>query len=472
MKKRKRKQQHSLVLEDRFQKPCRQESFDVYRLGSDSRGNVTTDSRLTGCNNNYLIVGGSGSGKTEGIAKPMIHSTVNSNLVVVCTKKEIIQYTVSDLKEKGYRTLLLNLVEPEKSLYGYDPLFYCQNSVDVHDLAHTFMRATNHRESDNDPFWSNSAENLMATIMDVVRSGNYEKGKSMDKALYLLDYLFYSDSEDWKLIEALDTEAEIAEKKKRQRGPLDILIEKEEKKKRQRYPLHILMEEKAKKKRQWNIVWETFINLPEQTGSCVAASVQEPLNKVFTEEIRTLLRNEKKFTFAELLQPKTAVIVYVSPVNRANHAFVSIFYQQLFKNLFELAEKKDSGKLPYPVQVICDDFATGCKVPEFQELISIFREKRIGVTLLIQSESQLAAMYGDRNATTIINNCDTYVYLGGMDLKTCESISKRLNIPSYEVLNMPIGMEYVFRRGQEPIKMKRYSVQDVNEKTTKRSKER
>ena len=116
------------------------------------------------------------------------------------------------------------------------------------------------------------------------------------------------------------------------------------------------------------------------------------------------------------------------------------------------------------VQVICDDFATGCKVPEFQELISIFREKRIGVTLLIQSESQLAAMYGAKNAITIINNCDTYVYLGGMDLKTSENISKRLNIPLHEVLNMPIGREYVFRRGQEPIKTERYSLQESLQK--------
>ena len=441
MKKRKRKQQHSLVMEDRFQKPCRQESFDVYRLGSDSRVHVTTDSRTTGCNNNYLIVGGSGSGKTESIAKPMIHSTVNSNLVVVCTKKEIIQYTVTDLKEKGYRTLLLNFVEPEKSPYGYDPLFYCQKNSDVRDLAHTILVAAGHKGEEKDPFWSNSAENLIATVLDVIFSGQYDQGKSMDKALYLLDSLYYTCKEDWNIIEGLDSEEVIAEKKRR-------------------YPLHILMEKVSKRKRQWNIVWETFINLPEVTGGGVAVSTQEPLNKIFTEEIRTLLSNGKKLPFTELLQPKTAVIVYVSPVNRANYGFVSIFYQQLFKSLFEIAEKRDCGKLPYPVQIICDDFATGCKVPGFHELISIFREKRMGVTLLIQSESQLAAMYGEMNATTIINNCDTYVYLGGMDLTTCQNVSKRLNVPADEVLTMPRGMEYVFRCGQKPVKTERYSIQE------------
>ena len=94
------------------------EAFDCYPMGMDSRTWYSTDSRATGCNNSYLIVGGSGSGKTESIAKPMIHGTNNGNLVVVCTKKDIIHYAMNDLKEKGYRTMLLNFVEPEKSPFA------------------------------------------------------------------------------------------------------------------------------------------------------------------------------------------------------------------------------------------------------------------------------------------------------------------------------------------------------------------
>jgi hypothetical protein len=67
-------------------------------------------------------------------------------------------------------------------------------------------------------------------------------------------------------------------------------------------------------------------------------------------------------------------------------------------------------------------------------------------------------MYGSYNATTILNNCDSYVYLGGMDLKTAQDISLRLNIPLEEVLYMPVGKEYVFRRGMRPIATMRYDV--------------
>lgn len=89
---------------------------------------------------------------------------------------------------------------------------------------------------------------------------------------------------------------------------------------------------------------------------------------------------------------------------------------------------------------------------------AIFREKQISVTLLLQSESQLESMYGSDDATTIINNCDTYLYMGGMDLKTGRSISERLNIPLDEVLYMPIGQVCIFRRGQRPIITSRYDI--------------
>ena len=130
----------------------------------------------------------------------------------------------------------------------------------------------------------------------------------------------------------------------------------------------------------------------------------------------------------------------------------------MFKQLFEYAESLPTGKLPIPVSVLADDFATGSRILNFPEYISIFREKQISVMLLLQSESQLEKMYGYEDAITIIENCDTYVYMGGMSLKTCRNISERLNLPLDEVLYMPLGNEVIFRRGQRPIQTQRYNI--------------
>jgi type IV secretory pathway TraG/TraD family ATPase VirD4 len=62
--------------------------------------------------------------------------------------------------------------------------------------------------------------------------------------------------------------------------------------------------------------------------------------------------------------------------------------------LFEYAESLPKKELPLLVHLICDDFATGCKIPDFNEYISVFCAKKISVNLLLQSESQLTCMYG------------------------------------------------------------------------------
>lgn len=145
-------------------------------------------------------------------------------------------------------------------------------------------------------------------------------------------------------------------------------------------------------------------------------------------------------------------------MNPAMNSLVSLFYSMAIKALFEYAESRPDGRLPLPVDILCDDFATGGRILNFAEYISIFREKGISVSLLLQSESQLEAMYGDTNATTILNNCDSYVFFGGNDLLTAKNISYRLNAPLDEVLYMPIGKVVVFRRGQRPVMTSRYNI--------------
>ena len=131
--------------------------------------------------------------------------------------------------------------------------------------------------------------------------------------------------------------------------------------------------------------------------------------------------------------------------------------------MFEIGEQNEDGRLERPVHVLCDDFACGAKIVNFAEYISVFREKGISVMMMLQSESQLKSIYGEDDAKTIINNADTYIYLGGIDLDTAKSVSQRLNKPLEDVLSMPIGREYIFRRGQKPIVTERYQIQGDRE---------
>ena len=162
--------------------------------------------------------------------------------------------------------------------------------------------------------------------------------------------------------------------------------------------------------------------------------------------------------FETLATEKIVLFVTSSPVNPSLNCFISMFYGTSFKELFEIAEEQATGELPIHLDLIADDFATGCPVNMFDQYASIIREKGLSFTALIQSESQLSSLYGTEKATTIINNCDTIVYMGSMDLSTGRNISLRANKPLEDVLYMPLGHEILFRRGQKPIFTRRYNI--------------
>ncbi|MBR2142102.1 type IV secretory system conjugative DNA transfer family protein [Anaerovibrio sp.] len=432
---------------------------EIFPLGEDKRCHISTDCTKTGLNNNIMVVGGSGSGKTLSVMLPMICNLESSNAVVVHTKRGIYDKTKKLLEEKGYNVLLLDLNDPTKSPYGYDPLLQCNSLADVRNLAHTIAYTESSKsEPPREPFWQQNAESILNLVLRYVYEGYYEKGNTMVEALSLLDYLNYADDDDVKSDPPTDEKIALC-KKSRGYGRLSFLEDEMERRERikRKYPLHGEMRNWYDIDRAAYMEWSMFVNYPDSTGGCVVGSTKAPLVTTFNSDIRNILgENLPQLDVRELLKPKTVLFIYVSPVNVAQHRFCSIIYQQLFKRLFELGEVRIDGMLPYPVHVLCDDFATGCKVQDFHELISIIREKGISATMLVQSESQLSSLYGKNDATTIINNCDTYIYLGGMDVDTAVNVSLRLNRPMNDVLEMPLGQELFFRRGQKPVVTKRY----------------
>ena len=84
--------------------------------------------------------------------------------------------------------------------------------------------------------------------------------------------------------------------------------------------------------------------------------------------------------------------------------YISVIYALLFKELFSKAELLSNYRLPIPIHFVCDDFATGSKIPDFEHYISIFRSVGISVTLLLQDESQLSSVYSQHASSTILNN--------------------------------------------------------------------
>ena len=97
-------------------------------------------------------------------------------------------------------------------------------------------------------------------------------------------------------------------------------------------------------------------------------------------------------------------------------------------------------------------------IPDFDKIISVIRSREIYVSLVIQSLSQLEDLYGHAKAQTIINNCDHCLYLGGTDSQTAEYFARKFNCLVSTVLNLPLDILFIFERGSEPVKAKKYEL--------------
>ena len=415
------------------------QEFDTFIYGQDPRCQFSSDCQQTMCNNNVLVESTTGGGKTLSTVVPNLIHMKHTNPVVLFTKRSTMEKARRVMEKHGYHTSFLNFVDPRPADDGYDPLVHCQTDADIQNLAHTIVFSEK-GVGEHDPFWDVSAEQIIEVVLRFVHDGHYNRGCTLLDAVKLLDHIhpeedFYEETD----------EAEWTDRSWRGNGNPKA-----------KHPLHYAMRNLQKINEKDFAVWQAFNEGAEQTSASMTSTVNMHMAKTFNSDVREILKLEKQFSFETLLQPQQALFVYTSPVNPATHRFVAIFYHQLFKTLFELGERQPDGRLPYPVHVVCDDFATGCRIPNFDQTISIFREKGISVTMLIQSETQLAGLYGIDAAKTITNNCDTIVYLGGMDLKTCEEVAKRADLPLRDILSMPVGEELFFRRGLAPIRTKRY----------------
>lgn len=147
---------------------------------------------------------------------------------------------------------------------------------------------------------------------------------------------------------------------------------------------------------------------------------------------------------------KTVLYLIVDDLTSTYDPLIEIFLHQLFQSLVKEAETSPNHCLPVPVHLYLDDFAT-YSLPDMERLIASLRSRGIGMSLILQSETQLTSEYGMNAAKTIINACDTYLYFGGTDIDTARSIALRSNNDLKNVLELPYGMEYVFQRNEKAI---------------------
>ena len=361
---------------------------------------MSTDTSVTGLNNNMLVIGGSGAGKTFFIVKPNImQMMLNNSFIATDPKGEIARATANMLKKNGYNVKVLNLIDMAKS-DGYNPFRYIREENDVVKLVTNIISNTTPKETaPSDPFW--------------------EKSESM-----FLQALFYYV---W---------LEMPPNRKNFQSVLDLLSEAEVDAKGNDSKLTKKMKQLAKtsKLKQNHPAYKQYMKVIRGAGDTVRSIIISANSRLALLENPQILRilSKDDLHLEELgigvngdKHTRTALFCIIPDSDKSYNFIVGMLYTQLFQELYFQADFKNDGKLPIQVTLMMDEFANVALPDDFCSLLSTMRSRRISSIIIIQNLAQIKALFKD-TWETITGNCDTLVYLGGNEKSTHQYISEML----------------------------------------------
>lgn len=372
---------------------------------------VSNDTRVSGCNNNDIICGASGSGKTGGYVIPNIQN-IDGSLIVSDTKGQLERRFRPELTAKGYRVYTLDLVNPARSC-GYNPMAYIRRYADgsyreqdIISLARLVSPIGQHEE----PIWDMSASNYVAFLIAYCLETESEEDRNLIRVGELHRVFSQVNGENWFREWVDENPYSFAAKKYR-----EILSNR----------------------------------VAEKMFGSIMGFVNVSLEPYSFREAEYIFANEDNFDIRELGKRKTVLFLNVSDTDRTYDRLVNLFYTQALNVLCSEADLNRDGKLKVPVRIIMDDFASSAVIPDFDKVISVIRSRDIYVSLILQSLSQLESMYTLPVSRTILNNCDHILYLGSQDLETAQYIAARAARTPEAILTMPRSKAYLITAGEK-----------------------
>ena len=350
-------------------------------------------------NKNILVIGGSGSGKTRFFVKPNLMQ-MHSSYVVTDPKGTVLVECGKMLKRGKYKIKVLNTINFAKSMH-YNPFAYLRSEKDILKLVNTIIVNTKGEgQQSGEDFWI-KAEKLYYTA--------------------LIAYIWYEAPEEEQnfamLIDLIDA-SEAREADENFKNAVDLLFEELE----AENPHHFAVRQ-----------YKKYKLAAGKTAKSILISCGARLAPFDIKELRDLMEYDE-LELDTLGEQKTALFVIISDTDATFNFVVSIMYSQLFNLLCDKADDVYNGRLPVHVRCLLDEFSNIGQIPQFEKLIATIRSREISASIILQSKSQLKAIYKD-NADTIEGNCDTTLFLGGKEKTTLKEMAEILGKETIDLYN-------------------------------------
>lgn len=384
---------------------------------------MTLDTRHTDLNNNILVIGGSGSGKTYRFVKPQLMQ-MSGSFIITDPKGELFRDTSGFLKQSGFDIKVLNLLNEDEMLKSsrFNPFRYIQSEVDVLKLITNLIANTTPKgASMNDPFWEKAEAMLLQALFHYVWLEGVPENISECR-------LASGEDDRKKILNRMNDPK--TKKVHNVRAVMELLkfAEFRENPKngaKMDSTLDIIMRELEKKSPNHKAVlnYNKVMRGAADTVRSIIITANARLAAVQSEAILSILDDDEMDI--PLLGTKKTAIYCVIPDNDTTYNFlVGILYNMMFQYLYYEADFVHGGSLPVHVTFMLDEFDNIALPENFISLLSTMRSRNISSIIILQDLSQIKTRYKDGEHEKIIANCDTMVYLGGNGPGTQKELSE------------------------------------------------
>ena len=340
-----------------------------------------------------LIIGSTGSGKTETVVKPLVNllSKKGESMVITDPKGEIYEYCGEYLKNQGYKIIILNFREPSRG-NAWNPLY----------LPYQYFKSGNGDKG------IELLEDVALNILYDPKSGSDSDFWEKSAADYFsgLALGLFADAKEKEInLNSINYMSTVGEER---RGTTPYIKE-----------YFTLKGENSKE----YIFASNTINAPAETKGGILSTFRQKIRMFSTRESLSEMLSYSDFDMREIGNEKTAVFLLIHDEKKTYHGLMSIFIKQCYETLVDCAQA-NGGKLKYRTNFILDEFANMPPLKDVDSMVTAARSRAIRFTFIIQNYAQLNDVYGEEIAQVIKGNCGNLVYLISTELKALEEISK------------------------------------------------
>lgn len=394
-----------IVLEQWRPAPLRNKKIEIntYNMRLSQNLNLSLDSKFTDLNNNVLIVGGSGKGKSFKFVKPNFMS-LSTSFITTDPKGELARDTCGFFKYFKYNVEVIDLRDSDgfKKSTKYNPFAYVKDALDIRKLITNLISNTTEVSSNAaDPFWEKAEGMYLQAIFNYVWmiGVECERTNRIEHNMWAVMYLV--------------NKTIIKEDARGQR--VDCIVD--------------TMFKRLEMEDENNPAVTFYNNAMSGAADTVRSIVISAKARLAPLDNPALLDFmwEDELNIENWGLEKTAVYLVTPDNDTTYNCIVGLLYTQAFQVLYKLADKEFEGALPVHVRFMLDEFANVALPKEFINLLSTMRSRFISSTIIIQAVSQIKGLFPKQNDyETLMGNCDTLIYLGGNEQSTHKLMSEML----------------------------------------------